>query len=183
MKKIWTKALAYVMAVTMCFSAVNVPAYAQEGTVTEASTEAVTTNEAVTEEATVSGNDAESATEDVVATEETTTDGNDGSTWDQVTTENVFEGENYKVTFTLTSNWNAGYNATVKLENTGDSTIQNWYLGFDYNNSITNIWNSFKKNNRMKFQFRCQRLKQKKMITMYMFLNINQRKRFNSGEL
>ena len=53
MKKIWTKALAYVMAVTMCFSAVNVPAYAQEGTVTEASTEAVTTNEAVTEEATV----------------------------------------------------------------------------------------------------------------------------------
>lgn len=54
MKKIWTKALAYVMAVTMCFSAVNVPAYAQEGTVTEASTEAVTTNEAVTEEATVS---------------------------------------------------------------------------------------------------------------------------------
>ena len=142
MKKIWTKALAYVMAVTMCFSAVNVPAYAQEGTVTEASTEAVTTNEAVTEEATVSGNDAESATEDVVATEETTTDGNDCSTWDQVTTENVFEGENYKVTFTLTSNWNAGYNATVKLENTGDSTIQNWYLGFDYNNSITNIWNA-----------------------------------------
>lgn len=49
MKKIWTKALAYVMAVTMCFSAVNVPAYAQEGTVTEASTEALTTNEAVTE--------------------------------------------------------------------------------------------------------------------------------------
>ena len=77
-----------------------------------------------------------------MATEETTTDGNDGSTWDQVTTENVFEGENYKVTFTLTSNWNAGYNATVKLENTGDSTIQNWYLGFDYNNSITNIWNA-----------------------------------------
>jgi len=62
MKKIWTKALAYVLAVTMCFSVVNVPVYAQGSTVTE----------------------------------ETTTDGNDGSTWDQVTTENVFEGENYK---------------------------------------------------------------------------------------
>lgn len=142
MKKIWTKALAYVLAVTMCLSAVNVPVYAQGSTVTEVSTEAETTSEAVTEEATVSGNDAEPTTEEVVSTEEATTDGNDGSTWDQVTTENVFEGENYKVTFTLTSNWDAGYNANVKLENTGDSTIQNWYLGFDYNNSITNIWNA-----------------------------------------
>lgn len=142
MKKIWTKALANVLAVTMCFSAVNVPVYAQESTVTEVSTEAETTSETVTEEVTVSGNDAEPITEEVVSTEETTTDGNDGSTWDQVTTENVFEGENYRVTFTLTSNWDAGYNANVKLENTGDSTIQNWYLGFDYNNSITNIWNA-----------------------------------------
>ena len=142
MKKIWTKALAYVLAVTMCLSAVNVPVYAQGSMVTEVSTEAETMSEAVTEEATVSGNDAEPTTEEVVSTEEATTDGNDGSTWDQVTTENVFEGENYKVTFTLTSNWDAGYNANVKLENTGDSTIQNWYLGFDYNNSITNIWNA-----------------------------------------
>lgn len=142
MKKIWTKALAYVLAATMCLSAVNVPVYAQGSMVTEVSTEAETMSEAVTEEATVSGNDAEPTTEEVVSTEEATTDGNDGSTWNQVTTENVFEGENYKVTFTLTSNWDAGYNANVKLENTGDSTIQNWYLGFDYNNSITNIWNA-----------------------------------------
>ena len=42
----------------------------------------------------------------------------------------------------LTSNWDEGYNAKVKIENIGDSTIQNWYLGFDYNNSITNIWNA-----------------------------------------
>lgn len=42
----------------------------------------------------------------------------------------------------MTSHWNTGYNANIKLENTGDSTIQNWYLGFDYNNSITNIWNA-----------------------------------------
>lgn len=142
MKKIWTKALAYVLAVTMCFSAVNVPVYAQGSTVTEVSTEAETTSEAVTEEATVSGNDAEPTTEEVASAEEAITDGNDSSTWDQVTTENVFEGENYRVTFTLASNWDAGYNANVKLENTGDTTIQNWYLGFDYKNSITNIWNA-----------------------------------------
>lgn len=142
MKKIWTKALAYVLAVTMCFSIVNVPVYAQGSTDTEVSTEVKTTSEAVTEGTTVSENDAEPTTEDVVSAEEATTDGNDGSTWDQVTTEDVFEGENYKVTFTLTSNWDTGYNANIKLENTGDSTMQNWYLGFDYNNSITNIWNA-----------------------------------------
>ncbi len=115
MKKIWTKALAYVLAVTMCLSAVNVPVYAQGSTVTDVSTEAETMSEAVTEEATVSGNDAEPTTEEVASKEEATTDGNDGNTWDQVTTETVFEGENYKVTFTLTSNWDAGYNANVKL--------------------------------------------------------------------
>jgi len=148
MKKTWTKVLAYMLAVTMCFSAFNVPVYAQESTITAASTEAETTSEAVTEEATLPGNDAETTTEKVASTEETgstekaTVDEDDSSTWDQVTTENVFEGKNYKVIFTLTSNWDEGYNAKVKIENIGDSTIQNWYLGFDYNNSITNIWNA-----------------------------------------
>lgn len=132
----------------MCFSAVNAPVYAQESTVTEALTEKESTSEAVTEEATLPGNDAETTTEKVASTEETgstekaTVDEDDSSTWDQVTTENVFEGENYKVIFTLTSNWDSGYNAKVKLENTGYSTIQNWYLEFDYNNSKTNIWNA-----------------------------------------
>lgn len=142
MKKIWTKALAYVLAATMCLSAVNAHVYAHESMVTEVSTEVETTSEIVTEETNVSGNDAEPITENVASTEEATTDGIDGGTWDQVTTENVFEGENYKVTFTLTSNWDAGYNANIKLENTGDITIQNWYLGFDYNSYITNIWNA-----------------------------------------
>ena len=52
--------------------------------------------------------------------------------WDQATTEKVFEGTNYKVTFTLASYWDTGYNAAIKLENTGESTIQNWCLGFEY---------------------------------------------------
>ena len=107
---------------TMCFSAVNVPVYAQGNIVT--------------------GVEMEVQTMGKIASEEDTTDGTDSSEWDQVTTEKVFRGENYRVIFTLTSSWDAGYNANVRLENTGDSTIQNWCLGFDYNNAITNIWNA-----------------------------------------
>ena len=146
MKRFWNKALAYILVLVMCFSVVNVPAYAQESNITENSTGVETTSETVTEEMTteesVSDNNAEVPTEeDTIDSQEIVAE-NDGSTWDQVTTENVFEGKNYRVTFTLTSYWDTGYNANVKLENTGDSTIQNWYLGFDYNDSITNIWNA-----------------------------------------
>lgn len=124
MSKIWRKALAYILATIMCFSVINVPVYAHESIVTDVSMETENANEATTEELIIFSNDAEA------------------STWDQVTTEKIFEGENFKVTFTLTSYWETGYNANIKLENTGNSTIQNWYLGFDYHNSITNIWNA-----------------------------------------
>ncbi len=142
MRKNWTKILAYMLAATMYLSAVNVPVYAQGSMVTEVSAETETMSEAVAEDAIVPDNDAGLTREGELSAEETKNDGNDNNTWDQVTTENIFVGNNYRVTFTLTSNWDTGYNANVKLENTGDSTIQNWYLGFDYNNSITNIWNA-----------------------------------------
>lgn len=121
--------MAYILVLVMCFSVVNVPAYAQESNITENSTGVETTSETVTEEMTteesVSDNNAEVPTEeDTIDSQEIVAE-NDGSTWDQVTTENVFEGKNYRVTFTLTSYWDTGYNANVKLENTGDSTIQN----------------------------------------------------------
>lgn len=60
----------------------------------------------------------------------------------EIVTENIFESENYRVTFTLTSYWDTGYNANIKLENIGDSPIQNWYLCFDNDNSIISIWNA-----------------------------------------
>ncbi len=56
MKKIWIRTLAYVMTVTMYFSAVNVPVYAKESNTTEVLTEM-----------------------------EGTKSGIDSSTWDQVT--------------------------------------------------------------------------------------------------
>lgn len=146
MKRFWNKALAYILVFAMCFSVVNVPVYARESNITEDSTGAETVSETVTEEMTteesVSDNNTEATTEENTIDSQEIEDENDGSTWDQVTTENIFEGENYRVTFTLTSYWDTGYNANVKLENTGDSTIQNWYLGFDYNDSITSIWNA-----------------------------------------
>ena len=123
MRKIWRKALAYTLAIIMCFSAVNVSVYAQESTVSEVSTQI-------------------EATESIANTEGGTTDGTDGGAWDQVTTKDVFEGEGFRVTFTLTSHWDTGYNANIKLENTGNDTIQNWCLSFDYDNAITNIWNA-----------------------------------------
>lgn len=61
-------------------------------------------------------NEEEPGSEDNSTAEET-----DG--WDGVTTESVYEGENFKVTFALSGYWNGGYNANVKVENTGKTVI------------------------------------------------------------
>lgn len=76
-----------------------------------------------------SGSDDNSAEEDTVG-------------WDGVTTESVFEDANFKVTFMLSGYWNGGYNANVKIENTGNTVIENWTLEVDYNGAISNIWNA-----------------------------------------
>ncbi|MBP5702064.1 MAG: cellulose binding domain-containing protein, partial [Lachnospiraceae bacterium] len=55
-------------------------------------------------------------------------------------TERIYEGDGYKVTFSLNSSWNTGYNLGVEIENTGSESIQNWHLSFDYAGEITNIW-------------------------------------------
>lgn len=61
--------------------------------------------------------------------------------WDGTTLENVYESEDYRVTFSVTGHWNGGYNANVRLENIGNATIENWMLGFSFQGDITNIWN------------------------------------------
>lgn len=118
MKRMWKRILALMLVIGMTFSATNVSVYAQENI------------EAVEDEEVVIATTSETATTD------------ESGNWDQITTENVFEGENYRVIFTLNSYWDDGYNATIKLENIGESTIENWYLSFDYNSVITNIWNA-----------------------------------------
>ena len=64
------------------------------------------------------------------------------SSWDGVTTVNMYEGENFRVTFSITDYWNGGYNANIEVENTGNSVIENWYLSFVLNNNLTTIWNA-----------------------------------------
>lgn len=133
------------LAVVVCLCAINVPVYAQGNTVPKLDAEAEITNETVTEkiftDETISGIDAEPRTDKSVNTDETT-DGTNDNVWDQVTTESIFEDENYRVTFTLSSYWDAGYNANIRIHNLGDEVIENWYLKFDFANEISNIWNA-----------------------------------------
>lgn len=77
----------------------------------------------------------ESGSDDNAATDE-------AAGWDGVTTESVYEGENFKVTFALSGYWNGGYNANVKVENTGKTLIENWTMEVDYAGAISNIWNA-----------------------------------------
>lgn len=57
-------------------------------------------------------------------------------------TESVYESEGYKVTFTLSDNWEGGYNANIEIANTGDFPIHNWYISYYSDNTISNIWNA-----------------------------------------
>ncbi len=67
---------------------------------------------------------------------------NTESGWDGVTTVNNYTGENFNVVFSLANYWEGGYNANVKVENTGSSVIENWYLSFVLDNNFSSIWNA-----------------------------------------
>ncbi len=46
------------------------------------------------------------------------------------------------MTFALSGYWDGGYNANVKVENTGKTVIENWTMEVDYAGAISNIWNA-----------------------------------------
>lgn len=79
---------------------------------------------------------------DVQAYADTTQNAVGGSGWDGVTNVSVYEGENFRVTFSLTSYWEGGFNANVRIENTGTETIENWSLGLDYPSALSHVWNA-----------------------------------------
>lgn len=54
---------------------------------------------------------AETAGKEVSAGEKTEPDG-----WDGVTMEDIYEGKDFRVVFTLTGHWEGGYNASVKID-------------------------------------------------------------------
>ena len=142
MKRLKQRVLAGTLAFVMGISTVNVTAFAQENetsseiqeivatSATESSNEVSTENIEITDTS-VSGNNVEPVGKNSLNEKQ-----------EQVTNEKIYESENYNITFFLTSSWEFGYNANVKIENTGNDTIQNWYLSFEYNDEITNIWNA-----------------------------------------
>lgn len=62
--------------------------------------------------------------------------------WDGITTEFYYVGYNYTVTFLLKDHWDGGYNINVRIENTGNTIIDNWMLETEYDGTIFNIWNA-----------------------------------------
>ena len=62
--------------------------------------------------------------------------------WDGSATKSVYDGGNYMVTFSLTEIWDGGYNAVIRIVNTGEGEIVNWQLGFEYPGVVSNPWNA-----------------------------------------
>jgi len=55
--------------------------------------------------------------------------------------ETTFKGTDFEVDFKITSQWPGAFNANVTVKNTSDKVIDNWAIGFNLDNEITNIWN------------------------------------------
>ncbi len=118
----------------------------EESTAEVEETTTVVEEESATEvEETTTVIEEESATEVEETTtevEETLTVEKEENTWDGITTQNIYETSDYRVIFSLDSYWEGGYNASIVIENTSDSIIENWYLKYDFANVISNIWNA-----------------------------------------
>lgn len=56
--------------------------------------------------------------------------------------EETYVVEGYKVDFEITSQWNSAWMGLITIENPTDKPIQNWYLKFETNNEISDIWNA-----------------------------------------
>lgn len=54
----------------------------------------------------------------------------------------VYTIDGCEITFDLRESWDTGYNAMVRITNTGDETIENWMLKSEYVNHITSVWNA-----------------------------------------
>lgn len=110
MKKPVTKAIALLLSSIMCVLSIHVSAYAEGNTeYVEETTEVNEVETVVISETTELVEETETSEQEVIQE-----------------TESVYENDSYKVIFSLTSQWDGGYNASVKIENTSESTIENW---------------------------------------------------------
>ena len=62
--------------------------------------------------------------------------------WDGNQKQSIYNGDGFKVIFTLSSTWDEAHNANVRIENTGDTVIDNWHIRFPLDNEITSVWNA-----------------------------------------
>lgn len=60
----------------------------------------------------------------------------------QERTETVYEGDGYKVTYSVEGKWADGYNGSVTIANTGDRTIENWELAYKTKDEYEDVWNA-----------------------------------------
>ena len=127
LKRMW----AILLMLTICLVTTDISAFAAESSTLEEQQMVATTN---TDNTVSSGNS--------VVAEEDVNEEKAQDNWDGRTIEAVYEAENYTVTFSLTGFWEGGYHANVKIENTGDSSIENWRLSCDFDNEMANIWNA-----------------------------------------
>ncbi len=116
MKKKMTRALAVLLSIVMVTSGFNLTVFAQENVLTNEETPSVS-----------------------IPTE---TSIEEGSLWDGETMESNYEGDGFRVQFKLLQCWDGGFNAKVKIDNTGDETIRNWGLAFNYQGALSNVWNA-----------------------------------------
>lgn len=61
---------------------------------------------------------------------------------------NLFEGNNFSVSFIVDRQWENKYSATIIISNTGTKVIDNWILSFSSADMIENVWNAEIQNNK-----------------------------------
>jgi hypothetical protein len=53
----------------------------------------------------------------------------------------IFEGNGFKVTYTVNSSWDKNQTIGITITNTGTETIENWAIKYDASGEISNLWN------------------------------------------
>ena len=62
--------------------------------------------------------------------------------WDKTDRDSVYDGDRFRVTYTLNDFWKGGYTSTIKIENTGADPIESWALELDSVSAIGIVWNA-----------------------------------------
>ena len=52
----------------------------------------------------------------------------------------LVEVKNYTTKFNVLSNWNDAFTGEIIVTNTGNSTVEDWYLEFDFDRNIQQFW-------------------------------------------